>query len=113
MMVAMVGRPPDRATLDASRPRDGEKELERSARLVRPVGEVAVITSGQHEHAHEVQSRSHDQVPPVEGHHQHAHDGDERQPPVWNRSYEIEPFIVVSSVPHEGNLDSCAEDVTG
>ena len=55
MMVAMVGSPPQRSALHTGGAYQGEQELHRTRGAERLVREIAVIETGQGEHAHGVE----------------------------------------------------------
>jgi hypothetical protein len=54
-MEAVVGSPPEHALLNAKRPSDREDELDRSAGLVRTVGEVPMESGRQKKHSRVVE----------------------------------------------------------
>ncbi len=59
MVVAMMRRPPQRPALHAGGPDGGEHELQHPRRLERAVREVAVVKTGEREHAQRVQRHRH------------------------------------------------------
>ena len=72
VVVAVVAGPPEGALLGRHAAAEGEDELERAARLVGAVGEVAVVAGGDEPHAPEVEDGAEGERPP-------GHTGDEGQ----------------------------------
>ena len=61
MVMAVLGRPPERAALRGALREEGEQELADAARLVGAVREVAMVAGRDAEHAHEVQRDARDE----------------------------------------------------
>lgn len=66
MVVAVMGCPPDRTLLSRCGTDECEHELKPPTRLVAAMREVAVIHTGNAEHAHNVEQHAHGECDPTE-----------------------------------------------
>ena len=65
MVRSMVCRPPEYTLLNRKRPKECQQELKKTTRLVRPVGKVAVIPSGDTEHSQVVEDQGNAKTNPT------------------------------------------------
>ena len=73
MMVAMMGNPPERASLDRRIAKDAENKLPEPIRFKCFMGKIPVIEPGDGEHAHRVGGHRHADRHRAPAHPEHQH----------------------------------------
>lgn len=103
VVVAVVSSPPERTFLQGRATDPGEDKLEPAAGLVRPVGEIAMVNTGDAEHSHHVKENGQADSGPGEWNEKRRHQRGNMDQEKWNGSDPLSPGDTGASYLCDGN----------